>query len=250
MLPILQVGPLAIQLPGLLLLAGVWFGVTAAERAAPRQGVSPAQISKLIFYGLIGGLVGARLAYAMRFAGIYLSDPLGLIALNPSTLATTEGVLLGILVALVYGSRRGMPLWATLDTLTPGLAVFAVALALAHLSSGDAFGSVSRLPWAIELWGASRHPTQVYELILALGALWFALRAGRTPAPVPGYLFLLWLGISLLSYLIVAGFRGDSVIVLGVLRRGQLVALTALALVLILIRRRTIEATDDGATAG
>ncbi len=32
MYPILQIGPLAIQLPGLLLLAGLWIGTLVAER--------------------------------------------------------------------------------------------------------------------------------------------------------------------------------------------------------------------------
>lgn len=240
MLPILQVGPLAIQLPGLILLAGIWFGVSAAERAASRHGVSPAHLSNLVFYGLIGGVIGARLAYAIRFVDVYLSDPLSLISLNPSTLAAAEGALIGILVAVVYGSRRGMRLWPTLDALAPGMAVFAVALALSHLSSGDAFGRIARVPWAIEMWGARRHPTQIYELLMALIALALVLRLDQTVPPVRGYLFLLWLGITALSYVLIAGFRGDSVIVMGVLRRGQLVALAVLAIVLALMRRRTI----------
>lgn len=241
MLPVLQIGPLAVQLPGLLLLAGVWFGLTLAERSANRHAVARSDVSNLVFYALVGGVLGARLAYALRFAELYLRDPLGLLALNPNTLVISEGVLIGLLVAGVYALRRALPLWAMLDALTPGMALFAVALALAHLSSGDAFGSVTGVPWAIELWGARRHPTQIYELILALGALALVLRLDRERPAVDGHLFLLWVAAAALSRLFVGGFRGDSVIVLEVMRRGQVAALLSMAGALILLRYRSLQ---------
>lgn len=250
MLPILQIGPLAVQLPGLILLAGVWLGMTLAERSAPRQRVDSSEISNLVFYALVGGIVGARLAYAVRFVDVYLSDPLGLVALNPNTLALPEGLLTGLIVAAVYLSRRRLPVWPTLDALTPGMAVFAVAVGLAHLSSGDAFGSVTDLPWAIELWGARRHPTQIYELILALGALAVVLKLDHERPPVPGQLFLLWSGLAALSNMFLGGFRGDSVIVLEVLRRGQLIALAVLAASLIMVRTRTARESARDASGG
>jgi len=66
----------------------------------------------------------------------------------------------------------GLPLWPALDALTPGLAAVMIAIGLAHIASGDAFGSPADLPWAIQLWGARRHPTQIYETLAA--ALIFA----------------------------------------------------------------------------
>ncbi len=231
MLPILNIGPLAVQLPGLLLLAGVWVGSTLAERAAPRNGVSAEAITNLIFYSLILGVVGARLGYALRFLSIYLENPLGLFALNPSTLSLSEGVLVAVLSAVIYGQRRGMPLWSTLDSLAPAAGAFTVALGLAHLASGDAFGAVTELPWAIELWGASRHPTQLYETALAALALAVVLRLQRKPI-FPGFTIMTWLAMISASYLLVSGFRGDSVIVFEVLRRGQLISFLVLLLAL------------------
>ena len=66
---------------------------------------------------------------------------------------------------------RGARAWriaSLLDALTPGFIVLAGGLALADLASGDAYGSPSSLPWAIELWGAARHPTQIYQLIAVI----------------------------------------------------------------------------------
>ena len=53
MLPILQVGPLAIQAPGLILLLGLWLGLALAERTAHYWGVPGKTLYNLAFMALI-----------------------------------------------------------------------------------------------------------------------------------------------------------------------------------------------------
>ncbi len=227
MFPILQLGPLAVQVPGLFLLAGVWFGLALMEHQAPRRGVSAELMGNLVLYGLVAGILGARLGYALRFMSVYLENPLSLLSLNPATLAPTEGLLTGLVVAAIYGQRKRLPLWPTLDTLAPGLAAFSLALGFAHLASGDAFGAPTALPWGIELWGAKRHPTQIYEILLAGLVLGAVLRLARWRA-FPGFTFLAWLALTAGSRLLLEGFRGDSLIIFGVVRQAQLVSLLVL----------------------
>jgi prolipoprotein diacylglyceryl transferase len=232
MFPILQLGPLAIQVPGLILLVGVWIALNLVEREAPRYKLSAGTLSNLILVGLIAGIVGARLWYAVRFIDVYIENPLSLFSLNPSTLAAEEGMLTGLIAAVVYGGRKDLRLLQTLDVLTPGLAVFGLALGFSHLSSGDAFGAPSSLPWAIELWGEGRHPTQVYEILVALLSLALVWRIRKWKV-FSGFLFLSWLGLAALSRLLIEGFRGDSVIVFGSLRSAQVVSLVVLVLVMV-----------------
>jgi len=227
MFPILQIGPLALRLPGLFLLMGIWAGTYLIDREAPRHKVSAAALNNLVLYGLVAAIVSARLVYALRYLSIYADDPLSLFSLNPSTLAFTEGILIALIVVLAIGQRQHLAFWPTLDALTPSLALFAVFIGVAHLSSGDAFGAPTSVRWAIELWGARRHPTQVYELILATLAFVGVGRLRRMPA-FPGFLFLAWLAMATGSRLFLEAFRGDSVIVLGVLRAAQLESLAVL----------------------
>lgn len=232
MFPILHIGPLAIQAPGLFLLAGVWVALNVVEREAPRYKVSAAMVSNLILIGLLAGILGARLWYALRFFSVYLENPLSLFSLNPSTLAAEEGILTGLIAAIIYGQRKGLRLWPSLDVLAPGLAVFNIALGTSHLASGDAFGAPSTLPWALELWGELRHPTQVYEIIIAiliLVLLW-RIRAWKV---FPGFVFLSWLGLTALSRLLIEAFRGDSLIMAGSLRSAQVISLGVLVLVMV-----------------
>jgi len=244
MFPILQLGPVALQLPGLFLLAGIWAGTWLIEREAPRRGIPGASLSSLVFYGLIAGVIGARLAYAMRYVSVYAQDPLSLLSLNLSTFAPAEGILVGLAVAFVVGQRRHLPFWASLDALAPSLAAFAVLVGLAHLSSGDAYGSPTSVPWAIELWGARRHPTQVYEILLAIltfAAVW-RLRVIET---FPGLLFLSWVGLAAASRLLLEGLRADSPLLFEGLRTPQLVSLVVLACTLAIVHRRARLARDD-----
>jgi phosphatidylglycerol---prolipoprotein diacylglyceryl transferase len=247
MFPILQVGPLALQLPGLFLLAGIWLGTWLVDREAPRHKVSGAAINSLVFYGLIAGIIGARLAYASRYLSIYAEDPLSLLSLNPSTLAPTEGILAGITVALVLGQHRNLRLWPSLDALTPSLAALAVFVGIAHLSSGDAFGAPASLPWAIELWGALRHPTQVYEIMLAILAFAAVWRLGRVET-FPGFLFFAWLALAAASRLFLEAFRGDSAVAFGGLRSAQVASLGVLALALVALYLRGKSGTAVGST--
>jgi phosphatidylglycerol:prolipoprotein diacylglycerol transferase len=227
MFPILQVGPLAVRVPGLILLAGVWVGVSLVEREAPRHKLSAGVLTNMIFYALVAGILGARLWYALRFFNIYVEDPLALLSVNPSTLAPLEGALTGALTAVIYTQRKSLPLWPTLDTLAPALAAFAAFVGLAHLSSGGAFGAPSAVPWAIELWGELRHPAQIYEILAAVIVLAIAWRL-KDRAPFTGFTFLAWLGLAAAARLFLEAFRGDSVVIFGSLRSAQLASLAVL----------------------
>jgi len=227
MFPILQLGPLAIQLSGLFLLVGVWVAISVIEKEAPRRNLSTAALSNMILLALVAGVVGARLWYAVRFIDVYLENPLSLFSLNPSTLASGEGLLTGLLAAWIYGQHKGLSLWSTLDALAPGLAVFGIAMGFSHLSSGDAFGAPSSVPWAIELWGEVRHPSQIYEILLA-ALIFFILWRARTWELFPGFTFFSWAAMTAAARLFLEAFRGDSVIILGSLRSAQVISLAIL----------------------
>jgi len=247
MLPTLQLGPLALQVPGLLLLIGLWVGVGLAERAGERRGLSADSINGLVLTMLLAGVVGARLAYVARFAPLYWQDPLSILALNANTLSPAEGVILGLLAGWVYGQRRQLPLGPTLDSLAPGLACLGLALGLAHLASGDAFGAPADVPWSIELWGARRHPSQVYEILLAAGILLVVWRM-QARWPVAGVAFLTMLALTAAARLLLEGFRGDSQIIWGSLRQAQLISLLVLELALAglyLVSQRERHPTSD-----
>ena len=93
MLPFLRIGPFTLQAPGLALLVGVWIGSSLAEKEAARLKLNANDIYNLIFYGLMAGIVGARLVYAAQYLSVYLANPWSLIALTPATLSPNAGLI-------------------------------------------------------------------------------------------------------------------------------------------------------------
>jgi len=233
--PVVQIGSLAIPVPGLARLLGLWIALWLAEQEARRLNLNPDVVYTLVLTGFVAGLIGARLAYVARYWNAYAGDPLGVFSLNTAALAPADGALIGVAAAFVYGARRQLPLRATLDALAPGLAMMAVAVA--HLASGDAFGAPTALPWRIYLWGEYRHPSQIYEFIAALGILGLVWRA-RTPEPAAGTgsNFLLVVGLSASARLFLEAFRGDSLLLPGGWRVAQIWALVVLAFCLVALR--------------
>ena len=230
MFPTLQIGPLAIQTPGLVLILGLWIGLSLSEKAAPRHGVDPGDVYNLAFISLIAGIVGARLSFAFEYPDAFTNNLASLISLNPSLLDPWGGAAIGLIAAIIYGFRKKMRFWQTLDAYVPALAVFGVALGVAHLASGDAFGMPTTEPWGIQLWGARRQPVQLYEILLALtifGIIY--LRLGRQRTYPPGVLFLAYIAMAAGTRLFLEAFRGDSLLVMGGFRAAQILSWGVLA---------------------
>lgn len=247
MLPVLQVGPLAVPVPAISLLVGIWLGLALAERYAGRLGADPSRIYNLALVGLVAGLIGGRLVYAARYLEAFAANPASLVSLNPGLLDPWGGAAVGLLAALVYGQRKGMLLKPTLDALTPALAVFMAALGISHLASGAAYGAPTGLPWGIELWGAVRHPSQVYEILAALAVLGVIWPGGkRLGGLAPGARFLIFVGCSAAARLFLEAFRGDSSLLWAGVRTAQVVAWLALAASLLLLGRLQGNAAQAG----
>ncbi len=234
MLPILNVGPVAVQLPGLILIAGIWLGLLLAERNANRYDISPAGLNNMIFVALISGVLGARLIYVISNWEAFADNLGSIFSHNPGLLDAWGGVLCAILAGLIYGQRKQMPFWATLDALTPMLAVLGISVALANLSSGSGYGRPTDLPWGIELLGQKSHPSQVYEAVAAtviLGLLWPGRGLVRNARP--GVYFLWFIAASAGTRLFLEAFRGNSQLLFSGLRSAQVGAWIVLAASLI-----------------
>ena len=211
----------------ILLLAALWIGLALAEKRAARHGISRDALSTLVYYALFGYILGGRLLYALSNYAVFLQSPLSVFSINLDLFDPVAGLAIAVIVAVAYGTRQKLPFWSTLDALTPLFAFLAIGLSLSHLAAGTAFGSPTTLPWGIDLWNATRHPTQIYELIAALvifGLLWF-----RKTDRLPGSGFFLFAALTAGARLFLEAFRGDSILIFNGLRLAQIMAWIVLA---------------------
>lgn len=245
MMPFLNLFGVAIAFPPLLVLVGVWLGSGLAEKYAGRFKFPSAEVFNLIFYGLAGFVVGGRLGYAAQHPAAFADNLLNLLSRNFGLFDPLSGIAVGLIVLVVYGQRKQLRLWGTLDAITPALAVFMLAVPLANLASGDAFGAPTNLPWGIELWGETRHPVQIYEA-LAAGLILWLLWPGRVRAGVrAGQYFLQFTAASALARLFFEGLRGSSPVTVLDIRVVQLAAWVVLAAALWGLARRSKSAEAD-----
>jgi phosphatidylglycerol---prolipoprotein diacylglyceryl transferase len=206
----------------ILLLAALWIGLALSEKRAERNGISRDALNSIVYYAIFGYILGGRLFYALSNYSVFLQSPLSIFSINLDLFDPVAGPVIAVMVGAAYGYRQSLPLWSSLDALTPFFATIAIGLSLSHLAAGTALGSETDLPWGIELWNATRHPAQVYELVAALiifALLWF--RKSLSPA---GSDFLLFVALTAGTRLFLEAFRGDSTLIFGGVRLAQVMA--------------------------
>jgi len=187
-----SIGSFGIRWYGLMYLVGfllaLWLGRRRAARDAWR-GWTPREMDDVLFYAVIGIIVGGRLGYVFFYKpDYYLSHPLEIFYLWQGGMSF-HGGFLGVLAAMVWFAHKTGKRWlAVMDFLAPlvppGLAVGR----LGNFINAELWGRSADVPWAMifpTVDGTPRHPSQLYEFALE-GVVLFVLLwwFSRTPRPV------------------------------------------------------------------
>ena len=228
----------------ILLILATWIGITLAEKHAERHGIDKDDISNVTFYSLLGFIIGGRLSFVLQIFPNIIKKPSDIFSINVDLFDPFGAIAAALLVGMIYSQRRNLSGWNLLDALVPLFSILAISLGLSRLASGTSFGKETDLPWAINLWNAARHPTQIYETLASLlifGLLWF-----QKQNPHSGTHFLTFAALTAGAQLIIETFRADTTLIFGILNQNQLIAWVILAVCFLAIelRIRKIQKTD------
>lgn len=238
MLPVLQIGPFAIQTYPLTLVLAGWVALAIGARAARRnatswRGIDGDHVYNAGLYGLVAGVIVGRLAHVIAFWPAYRSQPLEIVGFNTTAFLLWPGAVAALAVAGWYIYRHRLPLLSLLDAFGPGLLVGLAIADVGALFAGRNPGAPAVLPWSVTLWGVRRHPVQLYEAIgfVAVGLfVWSMIRRHeRRSGSRPGAIALVaLLGWGLVKWLVEA-FRSPEVTatLFGGMRLGQMLGLAA-----------------------
>jgi phosphatidylglycerol---prolipoprotein diacylglyceryl transferase len=213
----------------ILLVIALWVGLALTEKPSKRYSLAEDTLNNLVYYSIVGYIIGGRVLFVLANIATFTQSPLGIFSINIDLFDPIGAVAIALLTGYVYGQRQKLPLWSTLDALTPLFATLAIGLSLSHLAAGTAFGRPTNLPWGIDLWNATRHPSQIYELIASLiifGLIWFR----KTDSP-SGSTFLFFAALMAGARLFLEAFRGDSTLLFDSVRLAQVIAWVVLAIV-------------------
>jgi len=219
-----SIGPLDIHWYGVMyLLAFLSFWMIGNHRAMSQSwwGWNKQDVSDVLFYGMLGVIIGGRMGYMLLYASdLLLQNPLSIVRLWDGGMSF-HGGLLGVSVAMFwFGKRTRRSFWQVADFVAPMVPLGLAFGRMGNFIGGELWGRLTDVPWAMifakstgfgagetaalnEAWNAgaldhlARHPSQLYQaglegLALFIILIWYS-RKPRPAASVSG-LFLIGYG--------------------------------------------------------
>ncbi|MBL8472973.1 MAG: prolipoprotein diacylglyceryl transferase [Rhodocyclaceae bacterium] len=199
----ISVGPLAVRWYGLMYLIAFVLVIVLGRRHAARRpelGFDAAKIDDMLFYGVLGVVIGGRLGEVLFFQpGYYFSNPLQIPAVWNGGMSF-HGGFLGVLVACALWARRQhLPFLQVMDFVAPLVPTGLAAGRVGNFINGELWGRPASpdLPWAMifpNVDAIPRHPSQLYQAglegLLLFLLLWLYAAAPRRRGTVSA-LFLI-----------------------------------------------------------
>jgi phosphatidylglycerol:prolipoprotein diacylglycerol transferase len=186
----IKLGPLAIHWYGLMYLVSFYLGWWLATRRARAPGStwSPQQLTDLLFYVVLGVILGGRIGYVL-FYGFewFIENPLVLFKIWEGGMSF-HGGFLGVLAAyVVYGWLNKRSFFEVSDFLAPLFPIGLFFGRIGNFINAELWGKVTDVPWAMVFPNAGpepRHPSQLYEAGLE-GLLLFVILWWYSSKPRP-----------------------------------------------------------------
>ncbi len=206
----LKLGPIAIHWYGLTYLVafGLFLWLASLRVQQPpfaRRGWTRRDVEDLLFFGVLGVVIGGRLGYVLFYKpGYYAANPLEIFAVWKGGMAF-HGGLLGVLGAMaLFAWKRQRHFLEVTDLIAPCVPTGLASGRMGNFINGELWGRAAdpSLPWAMVFPQSGselpRHPSQLYQFalegLLLFVVLWWYAKAPRKLGQVSGA-FLIGYGV-------------------------------------------------------
>tara|TARA_B100000575_G_C23076066_1_gene619835 strand:+ start:371 stop:1141 length:771 start_codon:yes stop_codon:yes gene_type:complete len=237
----IQIGPLAIRWYGLTWLAAfstIYFLIKKFQKD-----LNIDQVSDLMFYSLLGAILGGRAGYVLFYSfDQFIDNPLSIFAIWQGGLSF-HGGLIGVLIGCYWLSKRwSMNFFWLMDRVAPFVPPGLGFVRLGNFLNSELLGRPTEVCWGIifpsDPLGLTRHPSQLYQAFgegfILFAYLLFISRKPKPPMNISGH-FLVGYGFIRFSTEFFRTPDQHIGFAFEVLTRGQLLSLPMIAIGLLLI---------------
>lgn len=176
----LQLGPLSIKWYSLSYLAGIFLAYWLLLKMLARTGapMTRRDVDDLLFYGMLGVILGGRLGYVLFYKPSMLATPLEVLKLWDGGMSL-HGGMLGLMAAIWYLAYKQKLSFLRICDYVACTVPFGLFFGrLANFVNGELWGRPTDVSWAIIFPQSGtadpRHPSQLYEAGME-GLLMFAI---------------------------------------------------------------------------
>jgi phosphatidylglycerol:prolipoprotein diacylglycerol transferase len=195
-----HLGPVRVHWYGIMYLLGFAAAWWLARRraAAARSTWKAADVDDLIFFCMLGVILGGRIGYVLFYGLKFWAGD----AWYPLKIweggMSFHGGLLGVVLAMtLFAWRRGRSAGDVYDFTAPLPPLGLFFGRIGNFINGELWGKTTTVPWGFEVNGQVRHPSQLYEAalegLLLFAVLWWFSSRPR-PRLAPSALFLIIYG--------------------------------------------------------
>ncbi|MCR4441072.1 MAG: prolipoprotein diacylglyceryl transferase [Peptococcaceae bacterium] len=225
-----SLGPLTVRWYGILIASAVLLGTLLALREAERKKLNADHFLNVIIVTLPVAFIGARLYYVIFNWDYYSRYPGEIVAVWHGGLAIHGGLIAAFIAAYFVLKRYGISFWQAADISAPSIVLGQSIGRWGNFFNQEAYGyevDPDKIPWAMYIDGAYRHPTFLYESLWDLGIFLFLLWLRRRPKIKEGDVFLSYVLFYSLGRFFIEGLRTDSLMLASGLRAAQVVSALA-----------------------
>lgn len=181
---LLSLGPLTIHWYGVLFATAIISGLQVMKWIFNTEKQNIEALDNLLFYIVIGVVVGARLGHCFFYdPSYYFANPMKIFAIWEGGLASHGGGLGAIIAAGIYARKHNMNFMWLLDRLAICTAIFGFFVRGANFINSEILGTASDVPWAVifsRIDNVARHPSQLYEAFAYLTVFFILIGIYKT----------------------------------------------------------------------